>query len=1827
MAERSGFEIAVIGMACRFPGAPNLDAYWDILRDGVESITFFSEEELLAAGVDPDLVRRPDYVKARGMLPDAEMFDAAFFDVTPNEAAAMDPQHRVFLELAWTALEHSGHTPDDFDGVVGVYAGAHENSYAARLHPGSPMVSALGPFATKIGIEKDYLATRVSYKFGLGGPSLSVQTACSTSLVATHLAVQGLLAGECDMALAGGVTVHAMQRSGYLYEPGGIFSPDGHCRSFDAQARGAVSSSGGGVVVLRRLDDALESGDTVHAVILGSAINNDGARRVGYTAPGVSGQARVIRAAQLAAGIPPETISYVEAHGSGTHLGDPIEVAALTNAFRTDTDARGFCSLGSVKSNIGHTHAAAGIAGLIKTVLSLRHRKIPASLHFSTPNPRIDFDASPFRVSTHLAEWSGPSPLRAGVSSFGLGGTNAHVILEEALQPTRADPDEPRWEVITLSARDPETRAAQEKEIGEFLGSHAGVDLTDVANTLQRGRGTFDHRTAVIGRTAADAADTLVGRAPGRLRASQTERVDPEIAFLLPGIGDLSVGTGRELYEEQPVFREHLDMCADILRPLLDLDMRALMLASSGTPRGFDLAALLGRGAMETADDPLVKTLNVQPATFAFEYALAQMWLSWGVRPSALLGYSIGELVAACLAGVFRLEDALLLVTERAKLIERAPVGAMLAVPLPAQRVETWLRGDVWLAVEEGPSLCVVAGTPDAVESLAGHLAEERVLTRPLRTRHAFHCPLLTGAVEDLTALASTVERRPPTIPYLSNVTGDWITDDEAVDSGYWGRHLCEPVRFAQGLSRLWRTPRRVLLEVGPGQALTSAALQALPCEDADGKLAVASMARMFGSQPETAAVLTAAAKLWLAGTDIDWPATRSGPPPRRVPVPTYPFQRRRHWIDGDTTAGARSNTVRRSDPSTWFTVPTWVSSPPPPDAVLASRKKWLVILDPLGVGQDLSRRLIELDQDVVVAEPHQDFTRLLEELAGTDRLPDTIVHLGTLYRPGELLDLQDTERCLENGFFNLLALIQSLAGHAADRPLHLAVVTTGAFQVTGDETVIPGNAAVLGPCRVLSQEHPRWTARCVDVRMDGRDPSRLAEILVRELANPLGPRVVAYRGTRRWLQELRQVRVDAPRGQTARLRQRGVYLVLGGFGGLGMTLAGFLAEKVGARLVLVGRVSLPPASEWNDWLAAHDVDDRVSRRIRAVRELEARGGEVLPVCADVTDLEQMRAAFQLAERRFGRIDGVIHAAGVLAEGLAQLKDPASASAAMAAKTHGTVVLDTLLRDRRVDFLVLCSSTVGVFGALGQVDYCAASAFLDAYAQRRGSQDGRMTVSVDWDGWRQVGMVAAAAVRADALTDERYPVERVIGHPLLDARQIDGDGRAVYITDLAPERHWVLDEHRMHGHPVVAGTVYLEMMVGAVRDLGYSWPLELRDVVFLTPCVAREGASRRLYLVLEPDGDGHRFTFTSRSPRPGGATPWIHHVSGRVAPVDNDNRPATFAVHDTDVVVVPPHAGPMTLGPRSQCLGEVRVGGEWATAEVVLPQEYRGDLSRMGLHPSLLDIATGFVNMYLSSTFRMPLAYARIRVNGPLPAELTSHVRTREGVDEGRDTAVHDVVLTDAEGRVIVEIDGLTMKRPVDLDARLAALADGSATDVPSYRPDKSDGRVKTPTVLVNTLEHGLTPQEGIAAFVRILHRDLSPQVVVAPRPIEDVTVELSRAWDDPPTGETSGARTHGSGDRAEHPRPALMNEYVAPRTSLERDLVKQWQQLLGITEIGIHDNFSELGGHSLFGVRLASLIREVHHVDLPLSDILAAPTVAQLAELIAQAKEQRSMT
>lgn len=1328
-SDQIDLEIAIVGMAGRFPGADSVTTFWENMRSGVESIRDLSEEELRSAGLDDAALSDPRLVRRAADLPAIDLFDAHLFGFTPREAELTDPQFRVFLEDSWTALENAGHLTDRQNLRVGVFAGASGSSYLMNNVAANPRAAeALGAFQTSLGNEKDYLAAQVSYRLDLRGPSVVVQTACSTSLVAVHLACQSLLGRECDVALAGGVSITVPQATGYFHEEGDIASPDGRCRAFDADAAGCLKGDGSGAVVLRRLEDALREGDRILAVIKGSAVNNDGGLKVGFTAPSVEGQAGVIAEALAVSGVEPETIGYVEAHGTATSLGDPVEVAALARAFGPGAARGGRCGIGSLKSNVGHLDAAAGVAGLIKTVLALHHGEIPPSLHFQRPNPKIDFDATPFYVNSELRPWpSGATPRRAGVSSFGIGGTNAHLILEEAPAPPAAHRAR-RMQVLVLSgASEPAVDAAAES-LAAHLDANPAISLADVAFTLQVGRKRLPWRRAVVAPDAGRAAAALRSR-PGPAGARHEERRGAEVAFLFPGQGSQHAGMARGLHRDEPAFRGAFDRCAEILRPRLGRDLRELVLAEPD-PGG-------------EAEARLRETSLAQPALFAVEYAVAQMWISWGVRPAAMLGHSVGELVAACLAGVMSLEDALVLVAERGALMGGMPPGAMLAVQLPEEDVAGRLRErpSLDLAAVNGPSSCVVSGPAPDTERLEEELSAEGIACRRLHTSHAFHSAMMDPVAVAFEETVRRIRLTAPSIPFISNVTGTWIDDEQAVKPSYWSSHLRRAVRFADGVATLAADSSRVLLEAGPGTALSGLS-RTVAGRDA---VIVATLPHRKSGGDDAGSVHEALGRLWCAGVDIDWMGFHEGHGRRRVALPTYPFQRQSHWIGPSPGRAARTfqdPAGKNPDLAAWFYIPGWkrgfmgASREPSPEPA----PSWLLFDDGSELGRAVAAAGEERGSRVAIVRAgdryerrqreftidpwrREDYDRLLMELGAEDFLPGRVVHLwcarGAETDAGSAQDL---------GFFALVHLGQALGQVAGTAGMRLVAVAGDLFDVTGEKVTCPERATLAGFCRVAQQEYAGLTCRLVDPEM--HDPGEAARRIVMELEASDREPVVAWRGGRRWLPSYEPVRLEPGDRQPEPIRKGGAYLVTGGGGPLEIALARRLAAAGAAVIGLLGCRELPPD---------------------LLEELRGGGTELLLAGAPVTHAAAAGDLVARLRTRSGRLDAIFHTAGEIGGGMIQLKEREAAERVLAPRLGGAPLLAGLLG--RDEMLVIFSSAISATGVFGQADYCAASSFLDAFANaRRGARDPRVITigwgMALWDRWQDTSGPGSEALMA-----------------------------------------------------------------------------------------------------------------------------------------------------------------------------------------------------------------------------------------------------------------------------------------------------------------------------------------------------------------------------------------------------------------------------------------------------------------------------------------------
>lgn len=1335
----TGLEIAILGMAGRFPGAEDLHQLWHNLAGGVESISRLSTEQMRNAGFSEAHLNDPNLVPVEAVIPNVLAFDAAFFAISPGEARLIDPQQRLFLECSWHALEDAGQDLARFVGSVGVYGGCGLNQYVLEALADQSAAAKLGLFELLLGNDKDYLATRVAYKLDLEGPAVTIQTACSTALVAVHLAAQALLNGECDMALAGAVSAGPARGGGYRYQPGMILSPDGHCRAFGAGAQGTVAGQGVGVVVLRRLADAVAAGDRIRAVIKGSAINNDGGKKVGYAAPRLEGQARVIRTAQLMAGVDAASIQYVEGHGTGTPLGDPIEVAALTRAFRATTTKRGFCALGSLKSNLGHLDAAAGVASLIKTVLALEHGKIPPTLHCDPPNPEIDFASSPFELVSSLRDWPADEgrPRRGAVSSFGIGGTNAHVIVEEAPPCTSMAPSR-SWQVLTLSARTATALDHVTERLADSLERHAAgaapPELADVAFTCQLGRRAFPHRRRIVTRDLGEAVAALRARDPRRLLTGLARETGRSIAFLLPGQGTQYLGMGAELFHAEPVFRREIETANEILRPVLGLDLRKIFGPVSGE--------------RENVERHLDETKSLQPILFVFEYALARLWRSWGIKPSALLGHSVGECVAACLAEVFSFAEGLDLVIARGRAMQTAPAGGMLAVPLSeTELVPLLMRCNLTLAAVNHPQRVVVSGALAALSELELELESRGVACRRLATSHAFHSPMMEPAAVAFLSKLSKIELRPPKIPFLSNVSGTWIKPEEAIDPSYWARHLLQTVRFSAGVRELLADRNLVLLEVGPGATL-SGLVRKHPERSAETAV-VSSLGDARENGGEVAELLGALGHLWVAGVEVDWRALHGEERRLKVELPLYPFERQLYSLE-DRRQLEEASAAKLPKVSGWFYVPSWKLSPPLSSSFsgmpIDHLSCCLVLGDGGGLAAALAAQLRRGDRQVVTVgtapSRDEDWKNLLLRLREEGRWPRAIIHLWSLpeVTPDDTPDAS-LDRCLERGFFSLLRLVRAIAVHGEGRALELLVVSTNLFGVEARDAPEVFAAPIAGLCHVIGQELPSISCRLVDVGpfpYHERDRlERAARRLVAELVARSSDAEVAHRENLRWVRSFDKLELEA--GDAPVLRERGVYLITGGLGQIGLACAELLARKAKARLVLIGRSSFPRRDRWRDWLDAHPEEDPWSEKIRRLRALEEMGCEVRTFCADVGVEEQMCAVVAFAQQSFGALHGVIHAAGwVEPEGFRWLMEMEEKEVELhfRSKLHGTLALEKALEGRELDFCLLFSSLSSILGGLGFGAYAAANAFLDAFAEARHRAGDRRFTSIAWEGWQ-----------------------------------------------------------------------------------------------------------------------------------------------------------------------------------------------------------------------------------------------------------------------------------------------------------------------------------------------------------------------------------------------------------------------------------------------------------------------------------------------------------
>lgn len=1259
--------IAIVGMTGRFPGAANVDEFWRNLRDGIESISFFTQQELASSNLDPSLQENPQYVGADGIIKDMDLFDAAFFGYTPREAELMDPQHRLFLECAWEALENAGYDSESYDGRIGVYASANLSSYLIRNILANPELRATATsFHTMLGNDKDFVATRVSYKLNLTGPSLSVATLCSSSFVAIHLAAQSLLNYQNDLALAGSISLQASHNEAFFYQEGGIGAADGHCRAFDAQANGTVSGSGIGIVVLKRLEDALAEGDCIRAIIRSTAMNNDGAMKFSYTAPSVAGQAAVIAEALALAEVNPETITYVETHGTGTRLGDPIEIEALTKAFRAGTDKKGYCAIGSVKTNIGHLVNAGGVASLIKTILSFEHKQIPASLNFEKPNPQIDFANSPFYVNTKLSDWkTNGIPRRAGVSSFGIGGTNVHMIVEEAPTVPPSGPARP-WQILVWSARTESALNTQTNNLLSFLQQHPDSNLADIAYTLQVGRRAFAYRRTLLCRSSSEALAALQSPEFANVWTHFQESLDRPVVFMFPGSRGQRLNRGNELYHNESDFRNLVDRCISMLPPDLQTGVRKTILAPTHSA---------------STRSPSVPERLAYVTLFVLEYALAALWQLWGIKPQAMFGEGVGEYVAACIAGVMSLPDAL----------------ALLMVAI-AENKQTGLQ-----------------------QSPASHLGQI--------------------ALQD------------PQIPYISGMTGDWVTAQQLQNYDYWRQLLV--THSNPNITRLLEESEPVLLEVGPDSFLSGITSQ--HGDKAEKQIVLSSLSGE-SDQSEIASMLTVVAKLWLAGVRLDWNNFHKQHYRRRLPLPTYPFERQRYWVK-PVLHDAREWSVKSpqllrsggksSDVRDWFYIPSWkrtvlpAASPPHADT-----SAWLLFVDEESLGDHLAQRLRQAslrtiivrpgpsfaagDDDTFIINPGKlaDYERLIQALALRGVHPQKIVHLWYATADTEPANIDQ-----DKGFYSLLFLAQALGQSGSVEKVSLFIVASHLFDVSGYDRLVPQKATILGPARVICQEYPHITCHFIDVSLPSSALKHaLEEQLWLELQTETTMTFTAYRGRYRWVQTFEPIPITTSiDGVLPQIE--GNCLIFNGLHSIGFLLSQHLVQTGTAKLALTTCENLPARNTWRAYMDANKQDE-ISRQILNVLHLEAMGAEILVFPVDETDPIQVETAVAGASQQLGRLNGIIfnpRHTGQVSPVFIREANKSTCETELHLIKSSLAAVHSAIAEKSLDFCMVTSSLSSVLGGPGLVIHAGISNFIDTFTQQANQVSAYPWSVVNWD--------------------------------------------------------------------------------------------------------------------------------------------------------------------------------------------------------------------------------------------------------------------------------------------------------------------------------------------------------------------------------------------------------------------------------------------------------------------------------------------------------------
>jgi phthiocerol/phenolphthiocerol synthesis type-I polyketide synthase E len=1295
-------DIAIIGISCKFSKSENPNEFWENLKEGNQMIQFYSDEELAKLGVDKSTIDNPAYIKRKSTIQNSDSFDYPFFSYTKDEANLMDPQIRILHQQVWSAIEDAGYNASAYKDKIGMYMTAEDN-FNWIAHSFISENKNVDPFYLSFINNKNFISSLISYNLNLKGPSIAVDTACSSSLMTIHLASKSLLLRECSLAVAGGINLNTKVTKGHFYHEGGIGSKDGYCRTFDSESSGTTGAEGSGVVVLKRLEEAIRDRDNIYAVIRSSAVNNDG-RKIGYTAPSVKGQAECIKMAHRMANVPYNTISYIEAHGTGTKLGDPIEIEALNQAFNYDTTHQ--CAVGSLKSNIGHSGNAAGVGGLIKATLSLKNKMIPGVSNYKTPNPEINFKGGPFFVNAQLTKWESKNnlPLRAGVSSFGIGGTNVHMILEEFEKTEKQSASRP-FQLITYSAKNENSLINYKEKLKNFVENQP-FQLADLAYTLKTGRAEFAYKSVIVAKDK----EELGSKLQDSNLAIDVQKEKKDLVFMFSGQGTQYFKMGKDLYDHEPEFKKIIDEGFQILHK----------------NTGQDFAQILGYRSNETIDENRInETQYTQPLLFLIEYALASVLLKWGIKPHNMIGHSLGEYTAACIAEVFSFEDALKLIAKRAQLMSGVEKGSMVAIDASIDTIAGLLNTNLSIAAINSPTSCVVSGTKNDIENFIQILTLQDISCSQLKTSHAFHSGMMDVILDKYEQELDTIQFSNPKLQYISNLTGKQILDTEATSSKYWVRHLRETVNFRDGIDFVLQKPNVVFIEIGPGKTLLSLSRQNQ--KYANTHVAIELLRRFNESTDDNEKFTTAIGKIWSNGIKIDWNEYYATEERNRISAPTYSFDGYKLDFLVDPFQKIASGLSDYKPFDQWFYMPNWKK------AVLAKSKdqdtkskQFLIFSDDNNVSNLLESQLTTQGNSVIKVIKSDDFERVNGELfqLNPGKEHNFTAFFKELERNNTPIDQiifnwnfegEDQEAML-SVFNTFNALCKSLINYNPDFKKKITLLSGLNHEILGDEKSNIALIASMKQLYVCSQENPNLFSCSIDINQEINDPEIIAKV-IEDLQYNYTDTTIAFRNGNRWTQFYDNVNLEV-KEENKYLKTDKTYLITGGLGKVGKILSTHLSDTYNAKIILTGRSSIPPEDLWDNVLSDSGTNAKVVAAIKALKELKKTNKQVYYYTGDVSDYSTFSKVVEKIEADHGQISGVIHAAGNIENSTFKSVENLSQEIAVKQflpKVQGTLNINAIFEHRSLDFVWITSSLASVLGGLNYGVYAVSNGFIDAF--------------------------------------------------------------------------------------------------------------------------------------------------------------------------------------------------------------------------------------------------------------------------------------------------------------------------------------------------------------------------------------------------------------------------------------------------------------------------------------------------------------------------------